>query len=127
MVGTPGWHLVDQYTTIAGSVSAPTTVTVTKASSGTLLWSSKFVVKRGQPGPKLTAYVALNSPAAATGNVTFTLDGRAIGSAPVINGVATLQLGGNLTVGVHIVRSQYSGTASINGSTSNPLLIIVTR
>ncbi len=113
--------------TIAGSVSAPTTVTVTKASSGTLLWSSKFVVKRGQPGPKLTAYVALNSPAAATGNVTFTLDGRAIGSAPVINGVATLQLGSNLTVGVHIVRSQYSGTASINGSTSNPLLIIVTR
>ncbi|MGB8859522.1 MAG: 5'-nucleotidase C-terminal domain-containing protein [Ilumatobacteraceae bacterium] len=113
--------------TIAGSTSAPSTVTVTKASSATFLWTNKFVVRRGHTGPKLTAYVGLNSNATATGTVTFTVDGAVVGSAPVLNGSASLQLGSTLSLGVHIAYAQYSGAASINGSSSNPIPIIVIR
>ncbi|MEQ1699688.1 MAG: 5'-nucleotidase C-terminal domain-containing protein [Ilumatobacteraceae bacterium] len=124
---------VHQYTaryadsnTIAGSTSAPRTVTVTKASSFTILTANKLVVKRGQQGPRLTAYVLLDSPAAATGTVTFVLDGTAIATVPVVNGMAVLQLGA-LPVGSHLVRATYSGAASINGSVSNPLPLLVRR
>lgn len=125
---------VHQYTaryadtsTVAGSTSAARTVTVTKASSFTILVADRLVVKRGQHGPKLTAIVVLDSPATATGTVTFSLDGATVGSAPVVNGVATLQLPNNLSVGLHLVRANYSGAASIKGSVSNPLPILVRR
>lgn len=113
--------------TIVGSTSAARTVTVSKASSVTILVANRLVVQSGQQGPKLTAIVILNTPATATGTVTFTLNGTALATVPVVNGVATLQLGNNLPVGLHFVRATYSGAASINGSVSNPLPVLVRR
>jgi len=112
---------------IAGSSSAVVNVTVTKASSLTVLWASKLHLHRGEAGPKLTAVVLLDSPAAATGTVTFFVDGAPVGTVNTVNGVATLQLGSNLSAGTHWVRAQYSGTPSINGSTSYSLPITVRR
>jgi len=113
--------------TVAGSTSAVVDVTVTKASSLTILWANKLVVHRGDPGPKLTAIVLLNSAAPVTGTVTFSVDGAAVATVTPVNGVAVVQLNSGLSVGTHWVRAQYSGTASITGSTSLSLPIIVRR
>lgn len=113
--------------TVAGSRSAPTTVTVSKASSVTVLLANKIVVRKGQTGPVATAFVLLNSGATATGTVSFTVDGVVVGSAAVVNGRAVLQLPSNLGVGLHLVRAKYSGADSITGSTSNTFLVLVKR
>lgn len=112
---------------IAGSRSEADTVTVTKASSVTVLLTNKIVVRKGQPGPVATAYVLLNSAATATGTVSFTVDGVVVGTAAVVNGRAVLQLPSNLGVGLHLVRAKYSGAESITGSTSNTFLVLVKR
>ncbi len=112
---------------VAGSQSAPTTVTVTKASSVTVLLTNKIVVRKGQAGPVATAFVLLNSGATATGTVSFTVDGVVVGTAAVVNGRAVLQLPSTLGLGLHLVRAKYSGAESINGSTSNTFLVLVKR
>lgn len=109
------------------STSAPLTITVNKASSITLLRSPKLVIRRGQPAPTVTAVVLLNSGATPTGSVVFTVDGTPIGTVPVVNGKASIQLPSNLTPGSHVVRAEYLGDESINGSTSLPMPILVLR
>ncbi len=107
-------------------VSAPRTITVTNASSITILRTSKVVVRRGQAAPTATATVALNSGATPTGTVTFKVDGVDVGTVAIVNGKAALPLAG-LTTGAHIVTATYSGATSINGSNSNPVIILVLR
>lgn len=85
----PGAHPVSAVftptstTTHASSVSTPQTVTVSQAATTTTV----------TVGPStLTAHVGVTAPGAGspTGTIGFTVDGTPVGSAPVVDGVATL-------------------------------------
>ncbi len=86
---TPAAHQVSagftpsSTTTYAASTSTPQTVTVAQAATTTTV----------SVGPStLTARVQVTAPGAGTagGSVAFTVDGTPVGSAPVVDGVATL-------------------------------------
>jgi hypothetical protein len=75
-----------------------------------------------------TATVSAVAPAAGQpdGNVTFTADGNAIATVPVVNGVATLALS-NLSVGSHSIASTFAGTGNFLGSVSNPIAYVTAK
>lgn len=63
-------------------------------------------------------------PSSATGTVTFKEGGTTLGSAPVIGGVATLQIS-TLSAGTHTLRAEYGGDADhdpSSGSDSHEVL-----
>ncbi|MGA8807207.1 MAG: Ig-like domain repeat protein, partial [Thermoanaerobaculia bacterium] len=75
-----------------------------------------------------TATVTAVAPAAGQpdGNVTFLADGNAIGTVPVVNGVATLAIA-NLTVGSHSISSTFAGTGNFLNSVSNATDLVIAK
>jgi hypothetical protein len=69
----------------------------------------------------LTATV---SPGAATGSVTFQIDGSPVGTVALSGGQATLTTS-PLTPGVHQIVASYAGSATFAASTSTPLTLTV--
>jgi hypothetical protein len=98
---------------------SPTTLTVTPATT--------------TPAPgsifKVTAALSALYPgaSAATGTVTFTLDGATQGSAPVVAGSgASLNVTAPAT-GTHTLQASYGGDANYSGSTSGSVTVVVTK
>ncbi len=65
-------------------------------------------------------FTATVSPSTATGAVTFKNGASPIGSAALVNGVASLPFTG-LAVGTHSITATYPGSTNDEGSTSSPL------
>lgn len=107
---------------VKGSSSAALTVTVRKAFSFTLLLADSDDHRRERPAT-LTAFVFLTTPAPVEGTVTFKRNGVAVATVPVTAGRAsyTPPTGGRSES--VIFTAEYSGTASIEGSRSNPIRI----
>jgi Big-like domain-containing protein len=97
--------------TITPLPPAPPTVLASASASGTT-W--------GQP-VTLTATV----PASATGTVTFNDGAQSLGTAPILDGTATLQTPATLGVGSHQIVASYSGDTSYAASQSDPVTVTV--
>jgi sugar lactone lactonase YvrE len=98
-------------TVLNQTVQANTTVTVSAPASRTFY---------GQP----VTYTASVSPAAASGTVQFLDNYAPAGSAPVVNGVATLTLP-LPPAGIHSIQAVYSGDGVYLGSSSDVWVQIV--
>ncbi len=110
----------------AGSASAAVAVQVTTATSVTSLALSKNVYRKWSGKPiSATATVQLNTNATAGGEVSFWLDGKQVGQAPVQDGEAMVKLPTKMAFGAHIVSAAYSGTSDISGSRSYTLILLV--
>jgi hypothetical protein len=75
-----------------------------------------------------TATVSVITPAAGQpgGNVTFQADGIAIGTVPVLNGLATLAVS-NLSVGSHSIAATFTGNGNFLNSVSSAITYETTR
>jgi len=117
--------------TFSASVSSPIPVTVysgnAPATTTTSLASSANPATLGQP-VTFTATVKASGKAAATGTVTFYVDGSPIGSAALTPGksVSTAQRTGvQLTAGSHVVSAIYIDAQTFAASGSAPLTQVV--
>jgi hypothetical protein len=91
------------------------TLTISKANTTTTLTSSPSPSNHNQ-NVTLTATVAAIAPGAGvpTGTITFRDNGTVIGSAALVNGVATMNK--NLKRGSHPLTATYTATTNFNGS-----------
>ncbi|HEY6413203.1 MAG TPA: Ig-like domain repeat protein [Edaphobacter sp.] len=106
---------------------APGTLTVTQAPAPPIV--------ENPPPPEIVedqpVTLTVELPAGATGTVTFYLDsttrslGTPLGTAPVVNGTATLTIP-SLPLGTHTVSAAYSGDANFAPSTSTLFTVTVT-
>src|SRR5439155_18131564 len=89
-----------------------------KGAATTTLTTSAPTVQLNQ-NLTLTAAVApaASGLAAVTGSVSFSDSGQLLGTAPIINGRATLTLN-TLSAGNHFLSAAYSGDANYTGGTS---------
>src|SRR5262249_30966324 len=95
------------------SSSSALSQTVVKASTTTVLTSSRNPSNRGQA----VTFTASVSPSIATGSVRFFDGGILLGSGSVTSGTAALTTS-TLSVGSHSITAQYSGDTNYNASTS---------
>ncbi len=103
------------------ATSAPTTVTVIKASPVVTVMSSLNPSVFNQP----VTFTA-TTPTSATGTITF-MDGVAVlGTGALTNGQATFTTSG-LIVGSHLITASYSGDTNNNSATSAPLTQVVNK
>lgn len=88
--------------------------------------ASTVIVRPSSVAPPIATPETLNAnvPAGATGTVTFYDGTTAIGTVPVINGVATVTTS-SLTAGDHTITAVYSGDSDFSTSTSPPVQITV--
>jgi hypothetical protein len=100
-------------------------VTISRAGTGTTLAVSALTPLAGMDTVDLTASVAVNAPGSGTftGSVDFvdTTTGMDLGSAVVVNGVATLHTG-PFTAGTHALTATYSGDTNFLGSSGTASL-----
>jgi Bacterial Ig-like domain (group 3) len=71
-----------------------------------------------------TNLTALVTPASATGTVTFTTGSTILGTAPLLNGIATLTIN-TLPAGTYIILANYNGDSNFLGSASAALTLVV--
>jgi uncharacterized protein YjdB len=90
--------------------------TVSRAPTVTTLASSPDPSAFGQS----VTFTASVSPSTATGSVTFRNGANPIGTAALVNGVASLSFSG-LAVGTHSITATYPGSANDATSTSSPV------
>ena len=64
-------------------------------------------------------------PTGATGVVTFTASGTVLGTAPIVNGVATFTTT-SLAGGNNSITGTYAGNSSVSGGTSAPATVTIT-
>src|SRR5262249_14479209 len=107
---------------LGGSVSAPLTETVDKASTTTTISSSLNPSSYSQN----VTITATLSPSSATGTVEFFDGAVLIGSAAVSAGSASLSTS-SLSVGSHSITVSYAGDSNFNGSASTPLAAVVNK
>ena len=108
------------------STSAAATATVSRAATATTVAVPTAPVAFGQPVPlSATVSPASLSGVAATGSVTFFIDGVAVGTAALVNGIANFAATG-VGVGPHTVTASYSGDANFLPSTSAAARLSVT-
>jgi len=107
----------------AGSSSAVVHYTIAATTSASL---QAAAASFGQP-TRLKATVATLSPGVgkANGSVTFMDGTTALGTAGLVNGVATFNV--KLPVGAHILSAVYSGNASFAASTAAAIAYAVTK
>ncbi|MCR6689154.1 immunoglobulin-like domain-containing protein [Cellulomonas sp.] len=119
---TPGTRTVTVSFADAGrTVTATYTVTVTKAVSSVTLTRSVSAVPHGG---KVTFTARVTG--GTTGSVAFWSSGQKLGTATVVNGVATKTL--RLTgVGTKLVTAVYSGTSTVASSSSSPVKVTVRK
>ena len=96
--------------TFGGSLSQRLLVSVTAASSTTVISSSQKTSKLGQ-SVTLTATVKPQYSGVPSGTVEFYADGEPISSAALSNGQASVNIS-TLTEGSHTIEADYSGDAS---------------
>lgn len=114
---------------LAGSTSAPLTITVKPATSATTLTIASNVIVKRQPW-SLTARVSVPGVAAPTGTISVFNAGALMGTWNLVAADA-----GTLTIspppigmaGRRDITISYSGTASITGSTSPPVSLRVAQ
>jgi len=82
----------------------------------TTLASSPNPSNKGQS----VTFTATVSPSAATGTVTFWVDGAGVASPPLSSGIATYSTS-SLSAGPHSIYAVYSGDSTYGGSTSSPV------
>lgn len=104
------------YIHVAGKLVAVNTISRT-ATTVTPAAGSAVSVPAGQAAT-VRVSISGNSP---TGSVTFREGGTVLGTAPVINGAATLTIPG-LSVGMHNLTASHSGDA--NNAASNTTLTV---
>lgn len=102
-------------TIYAGATSGAVGVDVAREAASVVLAASGDTIADEQAFLRATV-----TPAAATGTVTFTLDGGVLVSVPVTNGTATVTTPG-LSAGPHTFVATYSGDGDRLGATSAPL------
>jgi hypothetical protein len=100
--------------TFSGSLSQRLLVSVSAASSSTVVSSSKKNSKLGQ-SVTLTAGVSPQYSGVPTGTVAFYADGQPIGTGAMSNGQASVNIS-TLTQGSHKIEADYSGDASFTTS-----------
>jgi 5'-nucleotidase len=112
--------------TTAGSTSAAVVVTVVNATSTTSLRANRTTQAAGK-SVTFTATVKLNTGNRAVGSVRFTVDGRVARTVTVTGGVAKFSY--LAKVGRHTVRGVYlpRSVVTVTGSTSNAVVVTVTR
>lgn len=108
-----------------GSTSAPVTVTVRSLAAATLT----IVFTSGPAAlgsrPPISAFVAALGGGTATGSVQFfDTSAGSIGTASLVNGIATISPAG-LAVGLHVIVARYAGNAALSPSISSPALLTV--
>ncbi|MTD13899.1 DUF1349 domain-containing protein [Nakamurella sp. YIM 132087] len=116
--------------TVAESVSPVRTVTVDKAKSSVTLKASAITQSYGTSSPvKLTATVALDSKAAAAGQVRFRDGTKVLVTVPVVGGKATLKLSQTLSVGRHSFTAEFlpADTAGNAGAKSTATVVTVVK
>jgi hypothetical protein len=130
---TPGTHEVTATysgtTTLAGSTSAPVSVTVVGPPPKPVATTTELTVSPGATTGTPVTYTATVDPTPGGGTVSFTDGGTAIpgcGSvaANPMTGVATCTVTYGAP-GPHDVTATYSGTTAYEGSTSGPLSVTV--
>ena len=110
--------------------SAPTkTVTVVQPLVGTVtsLASSMSNASSGTTVSLNVSVVNNSGSKTPTGNVTFTSNGNAIGTASLTAGGTASYATSNLAVGTDSVQAAYSGDAAYNASSSNAVSITITQ
>ena len=111
-------------TGFGGSTSGRVDVTLVKASSTTTLNVATNPVTV-PASDALTATVATPG-GAATGKVTFSVNGYVLGTAALSNGTATLTASSQgITGGTYPITATYGGNAYSNGSTSSVVQVVV--
>src|SRR5262249_18783709 len=108
-----------------GSTSGAVIQTVNQATSSVVVTLSANPAVSGQP-ITLSVVVSASTPGAGTptGTVIF-LDGTtSLGSASLVNGVATFTTS-NLSVGSHLLTAVFPGDANFAGKTSAPLIVSI--
>ncbi len=90
---------------------------------GGILTAAPSATAYGQSYTITASVKPLNSGPAATGMVTFAVDGVTLGTVPVTTGVAAITAPGTTPIGTHVLTAQYSGdsvygAASLSGSHS---------
>jgi len=100
--------------TFSGSLSQRLLVTVSAASTTTMVASSGSPSKLGQ-SVTFTATIHPQYSGTPTGTVQFYADGSPIGSASVSGGAAVLSTN-TLTMGTHTIQADYSGDSSFTTS-----------
>ena len=113
------------YGVTPGGVSSPNysiafqsgTLTVTKAATTMALSASPSPSQNNKP-VKLTATIAVTAPGSGTptGSVEFRDNGTLLGTAPIVNGSASLTL--SLRKGSHPLTASWVGTANFIGSSA---------
>jgi len=108
------------------STSPDQSVTVAKAQTATSLSSTPNPSTRKQVAT-VTASVAAVAPGSGTptGQVSFLEGKKKLGTATLVNGIASLQIAFNM--GSHVVTATYVGNANFVGSTAAPLTQTVDR
>ncbi|MGZ4712460.1 MAG: Ig-like domain repeat protein [Acidimicrobiia bacterium] len=99
----------------ATSTSAPLVQVVSRASTATTLTVTPNPGIVGQPVTLVAAVTAVPVPGA--GTVTFKDGSVAVGTAPVVDGQATVAVSA-LGIGTHALTATYAGTGDFGGSTS---------
>jgi ELWxxDGT repeat protein len=122
-----GTHILSAvYQGATASTSNTVVVNVQRAVSSTSLTSSAPSVPTGQP---VTLTARVTTPGTGlpplTGTVTFRNGSAVLGSATIIQGVATLSVS-NLTAGTHTLTAAYEGSTDFAGSSSTGLTQTVT-
>ncbi len=108
----------------AFTIANATTLTVNRVSPTVTAAFAPATIYAGQAGNYTASVATAPGHAAPTGTVTFQLDGIEVGTANLVNGVATF-VGGPLTVGAHSVVAEYGGDgvyASGSASASTTVL-----
>lgn len=82
--------------------------------------SVKVKPKKPKQGHKFTVTATVSSAVAATGTVTFSIDGRTMGTGTVKNGKATFKVSGKkakkLRAGKHTAQASYAGSTAVAAS-----------
>jgi hypothetical protein len=107
----------------AGTTSAPANVTIRNlnVSTFTLVIQWTNPAAQGQPVILSALVQPLVAGAALTGNVQFKEGSTVLGTAPIVNGLASISLS-TLTVGQHGIIAQYQGNGTFAPSTSSPVV-----
>ena len=74
---------------------------------------------------KLTTYISASTDVPTDGTVTFRRNGTIVATVDVVNGRAAYTLPASTSSGIYIFTATYSGSSTVNGSTSNLIPIIV--
>ena len=95
--------------------------------SATTLTASPTTQIYGASGPRILLTATVTSAGPVSGSVEFVAGGAVIGTAPLDNGAATYRLPATTPAGTYEVVARWAGTADVEGSTSAPVTVTVSK